>query len=136
MDSVRTVSEIVVNDYRTADVFKKWGINYCCGGNVPLTEVCALKQIDIEVLEKDLQQATQTFCLPHSIAFDKWPVEFLIDYIIYVHHDYVKNTLPALTQHITSFVGGHAEKYPYLLEVKETFINLSTELQEQIAVEI
>lgn len=131
-NATQTVRDIVINDYRTADVFKKWGINYCCGGNIPLAEACAIKEVDIDTLELDLQQATQTLNLPNSVAFHKWPVEFLIDYIVYVHHDYVKAALPALKQLVQSFVNGHAEKYPYLLQVRETFLNLAIELEEHI----
>lgn len=132
MHNTQTVRDIVINDYRTADVFKKWGINYCCSGNVPLSEACAIKQVDIAALEQDLQQARQTFSLPNPVAFHKWPVEFLIDYIVYVHHDYVQTALPALKQLLQAFVNGHAEKYPYLLQVRETFLDLALELEEHI----
>ena len=44
--SLPTVSEMVRKDYRIADVFKKWGINYCCGGNSPLDAVCTTLKLD------------------------------------------------------------------------------------------
>jgi len=34
-----TVGDIVSDDYRTAEIFEKHGIDFCCGGKVPLTEV-------------------------------------------------------------------------------------------------
>lgn len=123
-----TVSQIVRNDYRTADVFKKWGINYCCGGNLPLADVCAIKSIDTDLLEGELKTATKTISLPNTLQFNDWPVVFLIDYITYVHHGYLKQVLPALSQHITSFVSGHLKKYPYLAQVEETFTSLASEL--------
>ncbi|HUC80472.1 MAG TPA: DUF542 domain-containing protein [Flavisolibacter sp.] len=124
------VSQIVRNDYRTADVFKKWGINYCCGGNLPLVEACAIKNIDAESLETDLQAATKTVSIPNALKFAEWPVLFLVDYITYVHHGYVKRVLPLLSQQITSFVPGHIKKYPYLAKVEESFANLAAELLE------
>jgi regulator of cell morphogenesis and NO signaling len=128
--SLPTVSQMVRDDYRTADVFKKWGINYCCGGNLPLAEACAMKGIDPAVMETDMQAATKTISLPNALRFNEWPVVFLIDYITYVHHGYLKEVMPALSQHITSFVGGHLKKYPYLTKVEETFRTLSAELRE------
>ena len=124
-NAMPTVSQIVRNDYRTADVFKKWGINYCCGGNLPLQEACAVKNIALTVIEEDLQAATKTIQLSNSLHFNEWPVFFLVDYILYVHHAYVKHTVPALGQLLSSFVSGHNKKYPYLAAVEETFSNLS-----------
>jgi regulator of cell morphogenesis and NO signaling len=127
-----TVSQIVRNDYRTADVFKKWGINYCCGGNLPLNEACMVQQIDRFALDEELKQATQTFQLPSSTAFAEWPLSFLTDYIIHVHHGYVKRVLPGLKQFITNYVPGHLKKFPHLAGVQEGFQNLVTELEEHM----
>ena len=129
-DRKLTVSQIVRNDYRTADVFKKWGINYCCGGNLPLEEACALQHIDRGALETELQKATQAFSLPSSTAFDQWPLSFLTDYISHVHHSYLKKTLPALKAFLGSYVPGHLKKFPHLGEVEEAFLNLTIELEE------
>ena len=125
-----TVSQMVRADYRMADVFKKWGINYCCGGNLPLDEVCAIQNIDETMLQEDLKQATQNLCLPSSTAFEQWPLSFLTDYIIHVHHGYIKKALPPLKAFLSSYVPGHLKKFPHLAEVHETFLNLATELEE------
>lgn len=125
-----TVSQIVRQDYRTADVFKKWGINFCCGGNLPLTEACAIKNINPALVETELQTATKTISISNALQFNEWPMVFLVDYITYVHHGYVKQVVPVLSQHITSFVAGHRNKYPYLAAVEETFTNLADELLE------
>lgn len=130
-----TVSQIVRNDYRTADVFKKWGINYCCGGNLPLDEVCTLQNVDRAALEADLQQATKNVSLPSSTAFDQWPPAFLTDYIIHVHHGYVKRVLPALKGFVESYVPGHLKKFPHLAGVQEAFLALAAELEEHMVKE-
>ncbi len=132
MQGTKTVSDIVRNDYRTADVFKKWGINYCCGGNLPLDEACAIQQIDRVALDAELCLATQTISLPGSTAFDEWPLPFLTDYIIHVHHGYLKRVLPGLKQFINSYVPGHLKKFPHLAAVHDTFLNLATELEEHM----
>jgi len=135
MQGKRTVRDIVIGDYRTADVFKKWGINYCCGGNLPLEEACTLKQISRQEVEQDLQRATRNISLSNSIAFGEWPLPFLTDYVLHVHHHYLKSTLPALRQLLASFVPGHLKKYPHLAQVQETFNSLADELEEHMAEE-
>ncbi|HEV7333008.1 MAG TPA: DUF542 domain-containing protein [Flavisolibacter sp.] len=129
----KTVSQIVRNDYRTADVFKKYGINYCCGGDLPLEEACALHKIDKTVLEEDLEQATRNFALPSSTAFAQWPLAFLIDYITHVHHGYIRNVLPSLKSLMNSYVPGHLKKFPHLAAVQETFNHLASEVEEHTA---
>jgi len=130
-----TVSQMVRDDYRLADVFKKWGINYCCGGNLPLEEACAAKNINLESLETELNEATKTISFPNALQFNEWPVLFLLDYIVYVHHNYLKKAIPSLTQTLNSFVGGHFKKYPYLAAVEETFQNLAAVLLEHTEAE-
>ena len=127
-----TVSQIVKSDYRTADVFKKWGINYCCGGNLPLEDVCALKNLDVKAIEEEINQATKTVNISNALQFNDWPLSFLIDYILHVHHAYIKQAIPNLTQQLNSFVSGHLKKYPYLGAVEETFANLAKVLLEHI----
>jgi regulator of cell morphogenesis and NO signaling len=130
-----TISEIVRKDYRTADVFRKYNINYCCGGEQTLEEACFLKSLKTSLLQEELEAATRNICLSSSISFNDWPVDFLIEYIIQVHHQYLKQTLPSLNSLLLSFVEGHKKKYPELEQVKQTVEQFSVLLMEHIAKE-
>lgn len=127
-----TVSEIVRTDYRAADVFKKWGINYCCGGNLPLADVCHLQGLDHAAIESELDDARRGRSLAPGISYNEWPLPFLIDYIQLVHHAYVRSSGVALGRQLRDFVKGHLKKYPYLQEVEETFDALLERLQEHL----
>jgi regulator of cell morphogenesis and NO signaling len=83
-------------------------------------------------LDADLAKATQNLCLPSSTAFDQWPLAFLTDYIIHVHHSYVKTALPALKSFVNSYVPGHLKKFPHLAAVQEAFLHLAQELEEHM----
>jgi regulator of cell morphogenesis and NO signaling len=67
-----TISEIVRADYRTADVFRKYGINYCCGGNILLDEVCNKQKVDINSLQSELNSVVKKINIPASLRFDEW----------------------------------------------------------------
>jgi regulator of cell morphogenesis and NO signaling len=131
----KTVSELVRNDYRAAEVFKKWGINYCCGGNLPLAQVCELQGLDEAAIASDLEQASRQRSLPATIDFNNWPLPFLIDYIQHVHHAYARNAGLQLQQHLETFVAGHLKKYPYLAEVQDAFKVLMAQLLEHMETE-
>lgn len=125
IDHTRTVSEIVRGDYRTADVFKKYGINYCCGGKVSLQEACTQKEVDVDNFIKDLQAATKTVHLSNHIDYNSWSVDFLIDYIVNLHHAYLYKTLPMLQGSIISFVNSHKKTQPELVEIQAVFEKLA-----------
>ncbi|HEY9364167.1 MAG TPA: DUF542 domain-containing protein [Chitinophagaceae bacterium] len=122
-----TILEIVRRDYRTADVFKKHGINFCCGGQVSLQEACLARNIDCKIVEEDLSAATRNIHLPNALQFSEWKIDFLIDYIINVHHAYVNTTVAPLQASLVSFVDNHKNKRPFE-ELLTLFIKLSTSL--------
>ena len=127
-----TISEIVRADYRTADVFRKFGINYCCGGNVALEEICNRQKLDIDKLQNALNNSVKNLSVPSSLRFDEWTVDFMMDYIINVHHSYLRHALPSITELMAAFVKSHRNKYPYLDTVQESFLELTSFLLEQI----
>src|SRR5687767_7173555 len=106
------VRDIVAADYRTADVFQKFGIEYCCGGKWPLETVCLMKGIEFEDVQRELQSAIRVTQIPPSTNFHNWKVDFLTDYIIIIHHAYLQKTLPALWPMLTKFVEEHLKKDP------------------------
>ncbi|RYY66800.1 MAG: hypothetical protein EOO12_03120 [Chitinophagaceae bacterium] len=135
MTNAPTVSEIVRHDYRTADVFRKWGINYCCGGNRPLEEVCRLQGIDRDAVEADLAGTRRSRRLLPGIDPATWPLPFLIDYIQQLHHAFLRNSGWALGRQLHDFVAGHEKKYPYLREVDFAFTDLLEQCIEQVEAE-
>ena len=98
-DFDNTISEIVRSDYRTADVFRKFGINYCCGGSVKLGDVCTKQNLDRAEVQNALNEVSKKRSIPPSLQFDEWTVDFLIDYIVNVHHAYLRRSIPATTEH-------------------------------------
>ena len=120
----QTISEIVRNDYRTADVFKKHGINYCCGGNISLQEVCYQRGMDYDTIVNDLNAVSRRIGISSALNFSEWKLEFLIDYIVNIHHAYQKIALPSIESSLISFVEGHKKKFPELEKVLELFLHL------------
>jgi regulator of cell morphogenesis and NO signaling len=120
-----TISDLVKKDYRTADVFRKYQLSYCCSGNIPLKSACEAKGIDIEEVSADLRRSTRDFGFSNNLPFDEWTADFLIDFITHVHHAYLYKTLPALSATLESFTVGHQAKYPELTTVTALFSRLS-----------
>jgi regulator of cell morphogenesis and NO signaling len=122
------VTDIVSNDYRTAEVFRRHDIEYCCGGRWPLEMVCQAKGIDLTSLIKELEAATRSVHVPNSLPFNEWDVDFLADYIVHVHHHYLRHHLPEIREQIRKFAEEHVKKYPFLQELEKLFVNLCQEM--------
>jgi regulator of cell morphogenesis and NO signaling len=120
-----SVSDIVRSDYRTADVFRKYGIEYCCGGKFPLGTVCEMKGIDILKVYGELDMITRDIHISGLAEFSEWTIDFLTDYIINIHHQYLRKALPQLQEHIGRFADGHRKKFEYLDEVQRIVDQLS-----------
>lgn len=127
-----SASDIVLQNYRTADVFRKYDIEYCCTGRWPLETVCVMKGLDFVHLKKELEEAGHVIQLPSQLHFETWDVDFLIRYIINVHHSYLKKSLPDTMEILKLFAEGHVKKYPYMLQVLDFFEMLKEELMLHI----
>ena len=123
-----TVGELVVDDYRKAEILGKFGIDFCCGGNKTLKEACDDKGIDIANVEEALSEVynmTQT----RQHDFKNWNLDFLIDYIVNTHHKYVEEALPMLDEFSIRVATVHGESRPELMEIARYFKGISEELK-------
>ena len=55
------VSDIVAKDYRTAEVFRRHGIGYCCGGKWPMEMACEMNGVNADTLQAELEAVTRVY---------------------------------------------------------------------------
>lgn len=120
----KTIADIVRSDYRTADVFKRHGIDYS-SGNDKLLETCALQNLDYNSILDELEAATKTITISNSLHFSEWKISFLIDYIINVHHAYMHLAIPSIEASLVAFIERHEKKYPNINKILFLFRELS-----------
>jgi len=128
-----TITDIVNADYRTADIFRNHGIEFCCGGRRPLEQACEEKSIDPDMIQQELELATRRVYLPNDLNYKDWSIEFLTDYIINIHHEYLRKSLPAATEFLARFTEGHHKKFPYVIELEKSFNNIVKGILPQLA---
>ena len=112
------VTDIVKYDYRTADVFRRYDIDFCCGGKWPLDVVCQNKNLDTQEVIAELQKIVRQSASNAALDFDSWDIDFLADYIFNVHHRYLKKALVEATEQANKFLDGHRTKFPELQEIE------------------
>ena len=118
------IGQIVAADYRTAAIFTKYDLDFCCKGNRTIEEACGKKGIDKDEIVRNLNQilAEKT---GQSIDYRSWPIDLLADYIEKKHHRYVEEQVPVLLQYINKLCSVHGERHPELFQIKELFITSS-----------
>lgn len=112
-----SIGELVSQDWRRAEIFKKYGIDYCCGGKRTIAEACEKKGIDTTRLEADLQNIDNRTS-DNQNNFNRWELDFLVDYIINVHHKYVTEAIPFLDELSIKVSRVHGENHPELSEIE------------------
>ena len=121
------LGNIVAKDFRAASVLSKAGLDFCCGGNKALDAACREKGIATDEILEKLADLENQPAIPGQ-NFNEWQPDFLSDYIVNVHHSYIRKSLPDLLFYTDKIRNVHGDRHPELREVAELFGELSKEL--------
>lgn len=114
------IGELVAQDYRTAEVFSKYGIDFCCKGGLTLEEACEKKKINLQGLITNLDEIT-SLVENSRTEFKSWPIDLLADYIEKKHHRYVVDKTPVIQQYLNKVAKVHGGAHPELEKILESF---------------
>jgi regulator of cell morphogenesis and NO signaling len=129
-----TLGQIAAKDLRKAQVFKKYGLDFCCGGKKTVKEACAEKGLDVTKVEKELQQA-DTLPSSRPIPYGDWSLDFLADYIVNTHHSYVHKTLPDIKAYAEKVMRVHGNRHTELLRIHQLVEEIYAELMAHMVKE-
>lgn len=74
-----TVGEIVADNFGNAEVFDKYGIDFCCHGSILLPKASQKAGADMDEVIKDIENLAPI--ATENIDFKNWPLDLLADYI-------------------------------------------------------
>ena len=126
-ESDETLGQIAAKDLRKAQVFKKYGLDFCCGGKKTVKEACAEKGLDVTKVEQELQHADR---MPSSrpLPYGDWSLDFLADYIVNTHHSYIRKNLPDIRTYAHKVMKVHGVRHPELLPIYQLVEEINAEL--------
>ena len=125
------IGEIVARDYRTAAVFEKHGIDFCCGGSVSLAAACAERSIDLDALSRELEAASSTLARPDT-DYASWTLTRLIDHITSVHHTYLRANTAQNAAYARKIAEVHGDHHPELVQIANVYARMATELMAHL----
>jgi regulator of cell morphogenesis and NO signaling len=131
------VKDIVNELPKTSDVFKKNRIDFCCGGNIPLTEAVAQNKLNLDTLLDELKEVFEKYENTEKDV-EVWTNSdstTIIDHVISNYHRVSEEELTMLSPYVTKVSRVHGDNHPELLKVYELFYEFKKELMEHMAKE-
>ncbi|WP_047414459.1 iron-sulfur cluster repair di-iron protein [Cellulophaga sp. Hel_I_12] len=116
----RNIGEIVAKDYRTAAVFGKFGIDFCCNGRRSIEQACSEKQLNASLVYEALE-AIENSNTEDLDDYKTWALDVLATHIEKTHHAYVEETIPVLLQYLEKINNVHGARHPELQKVFDLF---------------
>ncbi len=122
----KTIGEMVAEDFRAAQVFRKYKVDFCCKGNRTVEEACENKKFLAEDIYSDLAKISEEKA--SDIDFNSWPLDLLADYVEKTHHTYVEENSTVLIQYLNKLCKVHGDRHPELFEITKMFTESAQEL--------
>lgn len=129
-----SIGDVVKENYKTAQVFDRNNIDFCCGGSISLSEACAKSGRDMNSLLPELE-AMIVLSDPDSTYINSLELDELCSYIEKRHHTYVSEHIPFLQQKLQKLCEVHGDHHPELFQIRELFEgaaeNLSAHMKKE-----
>ncbi len=140
------VGDIVAWIPLAGEVFRRHGIDYCCGGHRPLSVAITDDGADEGAVLADLQALYDRSGITETAGDGQgrvdeahhWlqaPLNELLDHIVTKHHAYLEQALPELSRLTTMTLRAHGTSHPELARVHRLFHTLKLELEQHLITE-
>ena len=120
------VGDVVARNPRTATVFSRYGIDFCCGGRRTIEDACVGAHLDPDRVLADLRAVTDPAASEGDVS--GWPAGRLIDRIVTRHHAYVRAQAPIISTYLARLLAKHGSRHPELRRLAAIFADVTSEL--------
>jgi len=135
IDRNMTIGSIVAELPESKNIFSEVGIDFCCGGNRPLSAVLEKQKINETVLLERLNQAKEereSGYLGQDNNFTQMSPPALTTYIEDKHHGYLRKALPQTAEILGTVLRVHGKNHRELFDVYRLFGVLKTDLEQHL----
>ena len=132
-NSNQSIGEIVSIMPKASEVYKKFNIDFCCGGHRPLSEAIKEQELNESEVLKELDKAyEETKRLTDQVDFRNMSSSDMIDYIVNKHHGFLKKNMPEISELATTILRVHGVNHNELFSVHKHFHTLKMELDQHM----
>jgi regulator of cell morphogenesis and NO signaling len=108
MNATTTLAELAVTHPAAARVFYRHRLDFCCGGRVPLDQVCRARGLDADAILGEVTAADARD--PDGKRWDAESLVAIVDYIVSTYHANLRRDLPSLIAMAQKVEMRHADK--------------------------
>lgn len=127
----QSLAEIVTKNFKAAAVFERFKLDFCCRGGRQLSEACAEKSIDPDLVANEILKESSSDQTSDK-NFEEWKPDFLADYIVNVHHSYVRKMIPVIAAHAEKVASVHGDNHPETIEIAKKFTVVYKDLKQHM----
>ncbi|MEJ7420840.1 iron-sulfur cluster repair di-iron protein ScdA [Staphylococcus haemolyticus] len=127
------VAEIVTDIPLSADIFRKYGIDFCCGGNISINEAVKNKKVDAETLIDEINELQNHDQGNINVKFLDAPS--LIQYIQSRYHETIREEFKNLSPYVTKIAKVHGPNHPFLFQLQDLYRQYRDGMLEHMAQE-
>lgn len=135
IDRDENVGQIAAEEPLATRVFERHGIDYCCGGGIPLHEACEQNGLDPNAVREEIRAEVER----SGAAEERWdeaPLADLVTHILAAYHQPLYEELPQLEAMARKVADVHRDKAPEMLsELLSVYLGLKAELEQHMAKE-
>ncbi|WP_308162110.1 DUF542 domain-containing protein [Bacillus sp. ISL-18] len=131
------VRDIVNELPKASDLFKKNRIDFCCGGNIPLSQAAEQNELNLDTIIDELKDVFEKYENTEKNV-DVWTdsdSHTIINHVITNYHRVSEEELAMLSPYVTKVSRVHGEHHPELIKMNELFYEFKKELLEHMAKE-
>ena len=129
------LGDIVVKFPQASEIFKRYGIDFCCGGDQILADALEEHSVDGTLLINVLNQ-TYDEAVKQGIEIVDWSavsLSQLIHHIVNTHHAYLQQVFPSLTELTAKILRVHGKHHGEVLaQVHRLFNRLRMDMEEHM----
>ncbi len=127
------VADIVTDMPLSADIFRKYGIDFCCGGNITINEAVKNKKIDADTLIEEINALPKHDQGNINVKYLDAPS--LIQYIQSRYHETMREEFKNLSPYVTKVAKVHGPNHPFLIQLQDLYRQYRDGMLEHMAQE-
>jgi regulator of cell morphogenesis and NO signaling len=129
-----TLADVVLYNFRAAEVFENMKLDFFCNGRQTIQEACQQKNLDISEVIEQVNKAIRKHAKENE-TFNIWDLDFIVFYITEKHHAYTKNALRRINDYCYRIADLYGNSQPELWNLHSSFRDIADIMQKHLVEE-